>query len=133
MIINYPSGFGLHNLGDFVIPTFLYDTLSVSYSWDETFVEVTGADDDTILLIKAELHRVASQAFDLEEEEKVIRKRRRVKQWLKSRPGVVDFMKQSPAEQISAIDAMTNAQLKTTIGYLAVFTSALLRDLLEDD
>ena len=49
------------------------------------------------------------------------------RQWFKDHPAAIDFIRLSPAEQETQIDAMTTAQLKTLLKYLTIAVAALVK------
>ena len=50
------------------------------------------------------------------------------RQYFAASPAAVAFIRLTPEEQVTQIDGMTTAQLKTVIKYLAVAVSALIKE-----
>jgi hypothetical protein len=49
------------------------------------------------------------------------------KEYFLAHPAAIDFVRQTPEEQETAIDGMTTTQLKTVVKYLSVAVSALIK------
>jgi len=129
MRILYPEGFVFPDmLSGITIP----DDFAGALSWQETYVIVDRADEAETLQIKQDIYNAASVAFDPAEENKIIQKRRKVREWIKTSPAIVAFLKATPAEQKTQIEAMNAAQRVQHLWRLSVLVSSFLRDYLED-